>query len=126
MNRNYSFYQMGRSCKVIHESVLAGSLQAIEVESHSAHETGGDPQTSQSSRSSFEQRLLSFLHVFVVGQGQTLDGSEQRDLAADQPGCFPADQLQRVWILFLRHGAAAGGVSLRQLDKAVLLRGKQY
>ena len=69
-----------------------------------------------------EERLLVFLQVLVVGHGQALHGDEQRDEVADLAAGLAAEELERVWVLLLRHERAAGGERVRQLDERGLAR----
>ena len=49
----------------------------------------------------------------------------ERGGVADHAAGFSASQFEQVAIHFLRHGAAAGGVSLGQMQETVFLRRKQ-
>src|SRR6266700_959200 len=109
----------------IHETTFTRRPHALCIEQSLAHESGGDSHTKTGSCSRIEQWLLGLLQVFVVSQRKAFYQSKQSYLVADQPRRFAANQFQRVRVLFLRHGTAASGISFRQADEAVLLRGKQ-
>jgi len=72
-----------------------------------------------------KSRLLSLLHVFIVGQGQPFelqcDGLRSSMDTAD----FCADELGEIGILLLRHGAGAGGEGFRQRDEVEFRGGEE-
>ena len=67
-----------------------------------------------------EDRLLGFLHVFVVGERKSLEQQRDRLCCAVKAADFGADEFGEVGIFLLRHGARAGGEGLGQLDEAEL------
>ena len=62
-------------------------------------------------------RLLGLLHIFIVGQRQAFELQSDSLGRAVDAADLGADQLGEVGILFLRHGAGAGGKGFRQRDK---------
>src|SRR5215470_10905729 len=106
--------QIGGRRHGIHEASLAGSFHAFTVEFHLAHKTGSNFHAAADCGCRVEERLLRLLHIFVVGKWKAFYCSQERHLVADNPRRLPANQLERIRILLLRHGAAAGGVSFRQ------------
>ena len=104
----------------VHESAAGGLLHARVVEGHACHEAGRYLHHARHLLGGGEDRLLRLLHVLVVGQRKSLHRDEQRRRVGEDPGRLAANQLQRIRILLLRHGAAAGRELLRQLHEAEL------
>src|SRR5258708_1690260 len=117
--------QIGGGGEGVHEAGLAGGPHAAGVEIYAAHEACGDFQAILGGDRAFKKRLLHFLQIFVVGERQALHGDGQRHLVADDSGGLAANQLQRVRVFLLRHGAASRRIRLGQQDEAVLGGGKQ-
>src|SRR5690349_14846881 len=69
--------------------------------------------------------LLSFLHILVVGERQTLGRDEQRCGAADDSSSFATREFQQIAVHFLRHGAAARRIRFWWMNESVLLGRKQ-
>ena len=72
-----------------------------------------------------KRRLLSLLHVFIVGQGQAFELQRDGLRCAVNAADLGADQLGEVGILLLRHGAGAGGKGLGQSDETELRGGEK-
>ena len=72
-----------------------------------------------------EGRLLGFLHVFIVGEGQAFELRVTACGCAVEAADFGADEFGEVGVFLLRHGAGAGGEGFRKGDEAELGSGEE-
>ena len=72
-----------------------------------------------------EQRFFVLLQIALITRRQALAGGEKRDKRAVDAARLAANQFPGVGIFLLRHQAAAGGIFVRQFEKAELGRREQ-
>ena len=72
-----AFREIGGGGPGVHESGLRGLLHPFEIEFHRFHPTGHKGNERHNGFSGFEERLLGFLQVFVVGKRQAFHRDHQ-------------------------------------------------
>src|SRR5581483_449427 len=92
----------------IQKTGLGGVLHARIIELRRFHPSRNQRKKREQTFSGVEQWFLRLLKVLVVGQGQAFEHGYQGGEITNGSSDFCPGQLQQVWILLLRHGAAAG------------------
>ena len=70
-----------------------------------------------------KQGFFVLLHIFVIGQWQPFHGGQKTHQMTIYPTGFTPHQLCHIRIFLLRHNAAAGAVSIIQINKMKFLAG---
>jgi hypothetical protein len=80
-----------------------------------------DEQTGRDGVERIEEGLFVLLEVFIVSEWEAFgQGEECREMTKNTSG-LSANEFQRVWVLLLRHEAAAGGDAVPEAKEAKLL-----
>ena len=88
--RNSAPHQISSAGPGVHESGLRRFLHALAIKFDSLHPAGGEGQKRKHGSGGVKERLLGFLQIFVVGQGQAFHRDQQRGRVADDAGGFAA------------------------------------
>src|SRR5215469_3006209 len=123
--RNSFAHQVRGRGKCVHIARFRRLLHALETKFHALHPSRDQGKYCHRIFGRVKERLLCFLEILVIGERQTFDRNQQRGCVANHSAGFAANEFEQVSIHLLWHRAAAGRVSFRQIDEAILLRGEQ-
>src|SRR5579884_2775099 len=94
------------------------SFHSVRMNSQGLHHAPGKDQAAGCRVHSVEKSLLVFLQIAVIGKRQALQLHQLAREPTRHSRSLPTDQFQSVRVLFLRHQAAAGCVSIIKFNKA--------
>ena len=104
----------------VEEAAVEALPDALFVEVRSGDDAGGHLEAVADGVVRGEDLALVLLQVAVVADGQPLAHREQCDEVAVDAAAAPADELEHVRVLLLRHHRRAGGVLAVERDEAEL------
>lgn len=100
------------------ERIGGGGADAWGVDLHAGDHFGEDLEGYFDGVDGVEERFLVFLHVPVVGHGETFEECEDREEIAVETTGFAAGEFGDVRVFLLRHETGAGGVGVAEGDEA--------
>lgn len=100
-----------------------GGLSAdIGADLEGAHDDWGDAEREAQRVHGVEERLFVLLEVFVVREGETLDGGQEGNERSDGAGGLASHEFGGVGVLLLGHERRAGGDLVAEDEEVELLR----
>ncbi len=108
---------IGCICKAI----LRGCFHHCLVELHCINHACEQSQTACNGIDRIEYAFFVLLHILIICKRNSLHRSQYAHQRTINTACLAAYQLCNIRILFLRHNAAAGAVSIVNLNKTVFV-----
>ena len=114
-------HQIVRHIGCVRKAVLCGGFHHIFVEYNRIHHAGKQGQAHRRRVDRVKYALFVLLHILIVSKRKSLHRREHAHQCSIYTAGLSSYQLCDIRILFLRHDAAAGAVSIINLHKSVLV-----